>query len=385
MHFFSLRARDKDEPHRTSTTLELMFDLASVIAIAAAASGLHHGIAEGHTLEALASFVAAFFMIWWSWMNYTWFASAYDDGSMPFRILSMVTMFGALTIAAGIPAVFSEQPIYLCLLGFVIMRVAMALFWFGAAAGDPDHRKTALTYGLGILVMQVYWVWLVLTAASLAALYAPLFIAGIVGELAVPVIAEKRHGATTWHRHHIIERYGLLNIIVLGECFVAIVAMLTTGDDGAPADGHGIVTAITAAAITFSLWGFYFTSEEHLEKDALHRALLWGYGHFAIFASGAATGAGFAVFHEVAIGQAEIGYRVASFAIAIPVMIYLLALWFVRDRFCLTGVRRMLLPMIAIIAGLLPLLFNEALVPIAVLCVLGVAIRWTASRGLAQP
>ncbi|MCB2112992.1 MAG: low temperature requirement protein A [Parvularculaceae bacterium] len=384
MKFFSLRTRDKDEPHRTATTLELMFDLASVIAIAAAAGGLHHGIAEGHALDALPAFLAGFFMIWWSWMNYTWFASAYDDGSTPFRVLSMAAMFGALTIAAGIPAVFSERPIYLSVLGFVIMRAAMALFWFGAAAGDPKHRMTALTYGFGILVMQVFWIWLVLTIAPSAALYAPLLIAGIAGELAVPVIAEMRYGATVWHRHHIIERYGLLNIIVLGECFLAIAAMLTTGDRGAPANGHGFLTAVTAAAITFSLWGFYFTREEHLEQDALHRALLWGYGHFAIFASGAATGAGLAVFHEAAIGKADIGYRGASYAIAIPVAIYLLTLWFVRDRFCLTGASRMLLPLIALIAVLLPLLFAEALVPVAALCVAGVAIRWTASRPLSK-
>ncbi|MGM8885358.1 low temperature requirement protein A [Psychrobacter sp. 1U2] len=34
-------ARDPDEPNRTSTTLELLFDLVYVIAVAAAASGLH--------------------------------------------------------------------------------------------------------------------------------------------------------------------------------------------------------------------------------------------------------------------------------------------------------------------------------------------------------
>lgn len=232
MQFFALGARSKDEPHRAATTLELMFDLASVIAIAAAAVGLHHGIAEGHVLEVMPGFLAAFFMIWWSWMNYTWFASAYDDGSTAFRVLSMVAMFGALTIAAGIPAVFASQPIYLCLLGFVIMRVAMALFWFGAAAGDPEHRKTAITYGVGILTMQLFWIWLVLTIPPIDALYAPLFLVGVAGELAVPAIAESLHGVTTWHRHHIVERYGLLNIIVLGECFLAIVAMLALNDDG---------------------------------------------------------------------------------------------------------------------------------------------------------
>ena len=40
--------RDPNEHHRVSTPLELLFDLVSVIAIASAAAGLHHAIAEGN-------------------------------------------------------------------------------------------------------------------------------------------------------------------------------------------------------------------------------------------------------------------------------------------------------------------------------------------------
>lgn len=250
MNLLSFSPRYKSEAHRGATPLELMFDLASAIAIASAAIGLHHGIAERHTLEALPSFLAAFFMIWWSWMNYTWFASAYDDGSPSFIVLTMVAMFGALAIAAGIPAVFTGEPIYLCLTGFVIMRIAMALLWFGAAKGDPSHRKTALSYGFGIVGLQLYWVWLVFSLEPSSIAYAALFLLGIFGELAVPAISEARHGVTTWHRHHMIERYGLLNIIVLGECFLAIAAMLAFGDEGSVADMHALLTAMAAAIIT---------------------------------------------------------------------------------------------------------------------------------------
>lgn len=375
MAMLTFTPRDHAEAHRAATTLELLFDLASVIAIASAAIGLHHGIAEGHALEVLPSFMAAFFMIWWSWMNYTWFASAYDDGSPAFVALSFVAMFGALMIAAGIPAVFAGDPIYLSLAGFVVMRVAMALFWFGAASGDRSHRKTALSYGFGILLLQCFWVWLVFSVPPGSALYSTLFVVGVLGELAVPAYSEGRHGVTTWHRHHIIERYGLLNIIVLGECFLAIAAMLATGESGAPAPNHAILTAISAAAVTFSLWGIYFTSEDHLIDSDLRRALPWGYGHLIVFAAGAATGAGFAVFHEVATAHAEIGLEAASMAIAIPVAIYLLALWVIRDRFYFTGWRGLVLPTGAALAIAAPLLFGEALFEIALVSMATAALR----------
>lgn len=53
-----LFARDPQQPHRASTPLELLFDLISVIAIAAITAGLHHGISEGHGLEVLPRFIA---------------------------------------------------------------------------------------------------------------------------------------------------------------------------------------------------------------------------------------------------------------------------------------------------------------------------------------
>ena len=59
----------------------LLFDLVSVIAIASAAVGLHHGLCGGARASRRRSpmFGMAFFAVWWAWMNFTWFASAYDN------------------------------------------------------------------------------------------------------------------------------------------------------------------------------------------------------------------------------------------------------------------------------------------------------------------
>ena len=42
-----LRARDRDQPHRASTPLELLFDLCFVVAVAQAAARLGHALAGG--------------------------------------------------------------------------------------------------------------------------------------------------------------------------------------------------------------------------------------------------------------------------------------------------------------------------------------------------
>ena len=81
-----MAGRDPGEAHRASTPLELFFDLTFVVAVSQAASGLHHGLVEGHAGDSLVGFPLVFFGIWWAWMNFTWFASAYDTDDDVYRI-----------------------------------------------------------------------------------------------------------------------------------------------------------------------------------------------------------------------------------------------------------------------------------------------------------
>lgn len=71
-YFSPLLARDRDEPNRAATQLELLFDLVVVIAIATAAHGLIHEFSEGHFVMGIIKFLFAFFALWWSWNLFTW-------------------------------------------------------------------------------------------------------------------------------------------------------------------------------------------------------------------------------------------------------------------------------------------------------------------------
>src|SRR4051812_23839304 len=98
-----LRGRDPSEEHRASTPLELLVDLCFVVAVAQAASSLHHALAEDHVSTALIGYPTVFFAIWWAWVNFTWFASAYDDDTVVYRLGVFVQIAGILILAAGIP------------------------------------------------------------------------------------------------------------------------------------------------------------------------------------------------------------------------------------------------------------------------------------------
>ena len=92
-----------------------------------------------------------FFAIWWAWMNFTWFASAYDCDDVPYRLAVFVQIAGALVMAAGVAGDVrgedaepdGDQ------LVTSLMRFAMVAQWLRAAAADPSHRVTALRYRLG--------------------------------------------------------------------------------------------------------------------------------------------------------------------------------------------------------------------------------------------
>lgn len=76
-------ARSPQESHRVASTLELLFDLVFVVAISAAAAQLHHALANGHAAHGVVSYMMVFVSIWWAWMNFSWFASAFDNDDVP--------------------------------------------------------------------------------------------------------------------------------------------------------------------------------------------------------------------------------------------------------------------------------------------------------------
>src|SRR4051812_15358962 len=91
-------ARSVDEDHRAPTVLELFFDLCFVVAVAQAAAGLHHAASAGHVGHGVVDYLAVFFAIWWAWMNFTWFASAYDTDDIAYRLTTFVQITGALVL-----------------------------------------------------------------------------------------------------------------------------------------------------------------------------------------------------------------------------------------------------------------------------------------------
>ncbi|MEW6477257.1 MAG: low temperature requirement protein A [Actinomycetota bacterium] len=326
-----MTGRDPEQSHRSATPLELFFDLTFVVAIAQAAEGLHHGLVEGHAGEVLVAFPLIFFGIWWAWMNFTWFASAYDTDDAVYRIAVFLQMTGVLVVAAGVPRGLADHDFGVATLGYVIMRMAMVAQWLRAAASHPDGRRCTLRYAAGLTLVQIGWVAR-LGLHDGAGLVGFVVLAGL--ELAIPYWAESAR-RTPWHPGHIAERYGLFTIIVLGESVLAATVGVQTALDSTSTFGDLAPVIIGGILIVFFMWWMYFDmpGEQVVARarqtftESLRGAFLWGYGHYVVFASAAAAGAGLAVAVDQATHHSKLTDTQAGFAITVPVSIFLLAVW----------------------------------------------------------
>ena len=313
-----------DEPGRSATPLELLFDLTFVVAIALLAADFAHAVADDHVTRAIPSYLMVFFAIWWAWMNFTWFASAYDTDDAPYRLLTMIQMGGVLVLASGVPAAFEQRDFAVVTFGYVVMRVAMVVQWLRAARADPQRRGTSLRYAIGTGTVQVGWLLRLLLPTSLGV---PSFVVLAAVELAVPYWAERRH-TTPWHPHHIAERYGLFTIIVLGECVLAATTAIQATFTDAGVDLDLVLVGVGALVLLFMLWWLYFLQAAGPGLE--HRrelSFLWGYGHYGIFAGLAALGAGLEVTAESLAHPIPAAPPLVAAVVAVPVMIVLALIW----------------------------------------------------------
>jgi low temperature requirement protein LtrA len=96
-----LTGRDPHEEHRGATPLELLYDLTFVVAFGIAANELARYVADGDPWTGVFGFAFASFAVAWAWINYSWFASAYDTDDWVMRIATMVQMVGVIVLRSA--------------------------------------------------------------------------------------------------------------------------------------------------------------------------------------------------------------------------------------------------------------------------------------------
>ena len=336
--------RNPLEAFRSASPLELFFDLIFVVAVSLASAALHHAESADHLIAGIVGYLMVFFAIWWAWMNFTWFASAFDTDDWVYRMLTLVQMGGVIVLAIGTGPASREFDFTLIVLGYVIMRLALVAQWVRAALSHSDYRRTGLRYAGGITVVQLCWVAILAVPGEWIM---PLFLVLVVAELAVPVWAESAN-QTPWNPEHIADRYACFTMIVLGESVLASTTAFASATEHGSYSASLLPIGISSFVVAAGMWWVYFSAEVISHLDKVRTALPFGYGHYFVFAAAGAFSAGVNVLLEVELGESKLSETVAGLTLTAPVALFLLGVWLLILRHRLIGVARLLVPALAI-------------------------------------
>ena len=364
-------ASEQRAEERSSTWLELFFDLCFVVAVAALARGLHHE----PNLDGIVRFLGLFVPVWWSWMIFTWYGTSFDNDDVPYRVTLFVAMLSILGLAASVSRIgVDPSAVVGFVLAYSLMRLLVAGLFVRAGRSVPARlRPFVAYYAAGNFIGATIWLSSLLVPAPFR--YA-LWALGLAVELLGPILAVMTldNPRITFHPRHIAERYGLFTLIVLGESVLAVTSG-TAGTDWAPA---AVLTAVAGFVAAACIWWLYF---DHVRSSGIELgprpAFYWGYGHYAVYAGIAAFGVGVqlaiesaAPLYALAAGApAPEGYGLgARTVLAGGVILFLLGIAFVdrinegtqNDRVLIARLAAvtLLVPIIALGSLLSPLTFT---------------------------
>ena len=319
--------RDPHEEGRSSTSLELFFDLVFVVTIASIAQQWHHTIMGGHIASGVFSLAVTMFAVWWAWMGFTWFANFFDPDDVPYRLLVLVQLLASLGLASGIPYVFEDNDFRIMTGCYVVIRIAMSAQWLRAGRANPHLKRYCIRWATGIWACQLFWIAFGFTRPS-QAIALPLVIIGCIAELAVPIWVNRlpadQRAAT--HPEHAEERYGLFTIIILGEMVLSASAAFDSALEDHTHLLPLIVGALCAGVLAFCLWWLYFGFLGTYDLRVNRTAFIWGFGHYFVFAAlTAAGGAMSALLGEIAGHESPLPAWGMALTLALPVALFLAA------------------------------------------------------------
>ncbi|GII54840.1 low temperature requirement protein A [Planotetraspora thailandica] len=325
------------------STIELFFDLVFVFTVTqlttlvvgdftAPRTGAHHFAGQGAVQTLL-----IFGVLWWMYAGYAWLTNAIPPRRTARRVLILCGMAGFLIMALAIPTAFDGGGVAFAL-GYLVIVVVHGGLYLQASTAIArvvpfNLAATALIFAAAFT--DAPWSYALWAAALVLLWTSPYFI----GQRGFAL-----------HPAHIVERHGLLVIIVLGESIVAI-GIGASGEHPSP---RLIVAALLGLALTAAVWWVYFGGSEEAAEHALLRVdvvrrtqLILGayfYAHVPMLLGVVAMAAG--VKKAIGHDHLDIG---PSIALAAGVALFLAGdVWFRRVLTLRSGTAR---PLAAVLAA----------------------------------
>ena len=310
-----LRREECEEGERRATWLELFFDLIFVVAIAQ----LAHNFKSDFSFLGFAKLALLFVPVWWCWIGATFYDTRFDNDGLVDRLITLLQMAIAATIAANIHHGLNSSSVAFAL-SYIAFRGVLICQYLHAGYHVPQARQLTNWYAWGFTGSIVFW---------LASIFVPLpwrFLfwgIGLIVDFTTPLTAGKRVANVPPDMAHTTERIGLFTIIVLGESIVAVVSGVADRE-WTPVS---VAIALLGLSIAFSFWWMYFDTVDEsplqaMKKGQMKIALTWLYSHLPLAIGLTATGVGVEkMIHSLEHDSASVEKFLFCLAVALCLLI----------------------------------------------------------------
>ncbi len=281
----SPRRHGEQPRERVVGPLELFYDLAVVVLVAQDA----RHFALHLTGRGLADFAVIFTLVWIAWLNGSLHHELHgrDDARARSTFLLQVLVLAAM--GAFIPEADGRRGAAFAIATGALFAV-LTMLWLLAARGDrPEFRRSSRLFVAGTAICAILLVGTAfLPASARIPGWGLIDAAYLAGFAAVLLTASPAVAAALTITDALIERFGLLIIIVLGEILTGVVA----GMASQPISGLTLGVGLVAVAVGFGAWWTYFDFAGHRPpRPTTTASLQWMLGHLPLTAAVAAMGA----------------------------------------------------------------------------------------------
>lgn len=257
-----LPPRQPTEAHvgRSVSFLELFYDLVYVVLVAE----LAHTLALHPTVPDTLKFIFLFTVAWWAWFNGTAYHDLHGNNDLRTRIFVFMQMF-----AVGGMATFAHNAIGDGSTGYGLSYAAfqgiLAYLWWRTGVYDQAHSVLSNAYALTFLLSGALFALSVLLPKPLRYW---LWGAGLLISLILPGLQFSRRQKAVQTQVEallhtspaLVERFGLIMILVLAEVIAGAVRGVSAADTVTPGMlGLGFLGMLLAAL----LWWLYFDFVSH--------------------------------------------------------------------------------------------------------------------------
>jgi low temperature requirement protein LtrA len=252
---------------RVVTPLELFFDLVYVFAI----GQLSHHLLEQVDFQTGAETLIMTLAVVYAWYMTAWGANWLEPDGLPVRALLVGLMFASLLMSVGIPDAFDGRA-WLFVTGYLLLQVGRAAFLIVALPGraQGEHFVNVLVWEL--LTGGLWVAGAIADGDARLVLWGLAVVATYAGVAALHWLPGRGRRVELAHSEiaggHLVERFRLFFIIVLGETVILMGDAFTEQ----PFELDRLVALVIAFTGTVALWWCYFQRAEGIAGQAAETA-----------------------------------------------------------------------------------------------------------------